>query len=206
MPDVVADTDSGPKLEIYAEVRHACAASCASMVAFIGAEQFACNINTLRILAADPHFVVRRAVAANLLELCRQLDHHAKVIHPIWNLLLNDPFNDVTCALVPQVGAIIELLTRLGPHSPFAEVRKSRKRLVRTVYLIRDVPIDAGECCGRDLRSCFTLRGTGHELFVVEIASRHVVSIGCITSVSSLQCCSRSADSTLMASHRNFGL
>lgn len=122
MPDVVADTDSGPRLEIYAEVRHACAANCASMAAFIGAEEFARKVATLRQLAADPHFVVRRAIAANLLELCRQLDHQAKVIHPVWNQLVVDPFNDVISALVPQVGAIIELMTRLGPHSPFAEV------------------------------------------------------------------------------------
>lgn len=121
MPDVVAHTDSGQKLEIYAEVRHACAVNSAAMVPFIGAESFSKRVSSLRALAADPYFVVRRAVAANLLELCRQLHPFSSVIHSLLNQLLVDPCADVTFALVPQIGAVIEHLARLSsPHqSPF---------------------------------------------------------------------------------------
>ena len=121
MPDIVADTDNGQKLEVYAEVRHACAVNSAVMAPFIGVETFVSpqRLATLRSMASDPHFVVRRAVAANLLELCRQI---GPVVQPFLNHLLTDPCPDVTCALVPQIGAVIETLVRLGPHrSPFTD-------------------------------------------------------------------------------------
>lgn len=113
MPDVVAQTDAGPKLEIYAEVRHACAVNSAAMVPFIGAEAFSQRISSIRALAADPYFVVRRAVASNILDLCRQLHPYNSVIHSLLNQLLIDPCPDVTFALVPQIGAVIENLARL---------------------------------------------------------------------------------------------
>ena len=121
MPDVVAHTDTGQKLEIYAEVRHACAVNSASMVPFVGAEAFSQRMSSLRALAVDPYFVVRRAVAANVLDLCRQLHPFSGVIHPLLNQLLIDPCADVTFALVPQIGAVIEHLARLSSthHSPF---------------------------------------------------------------------------------------
>ena len=122
MPDVIAQTDTGPKLEMYAEIRHACAVNSAAMIPFIGAEEFVANMNTLRAVASDPHFVVRRAVAANLLDICCQLHPFGKAVHPILNQLLVDPYSDVICSLVPHIGAIIEHLTRLGPQSPFVEV------------------------------------------------------------------------------------
>ena len=119
MPDVVAHTDTGQKLEIYAEVRHACAVNSAAMVPFIGAESFSQRVSTcLRALAADPYFVVRRAVAANALELCRQLHPFSSVMHSLLIQLLIDPCSDVTFALVPQIGAVLEHLARLSslPH------------------------------------------------------------------------------------------
>ncbi|XP_057374464.1 serine/threonine-protein phosphatase 4 regulatory subunit 4-like [Daphnia carinata] len=121
MPDVVAQTDAGSKLEIYAEVRHACAVNSAAMVPFIGAEAFSQRISSIRALAADPYFVVRRAVAANILDLCRQLHPYSSVIHSLLNQLLIDPCPDVTFALVPQIGAVIENLARLPltHQSPF---------------------------------------------------------------------------------------
>lgn len=122
MPDVVAHTDTGQKLEIYAEVRHACAVNSAAMVPFIGAESFSQRVSTsLRALAADPYFVVRRAVAANVLELCRQLHPFSSVMHSLLVQLLVDPCSDVTFALVPQIGAVIEHLARLSSThaSPF---------------------------------------------------------------------------------------
>ena len=118
MPDVVADTDNGQKLEIYAEVRHACAVNSFAMVTFIGPEQFAQRVATIWSLAVDPYFVVRRAVAANLLDLCRSL---GKVVQPLLNQLLADPCVDVTFALVPQIGAVIEHLARLGPLGPYTD-------------------------------------------------------------------------------------
>lgn len=121
MPDVVAQTDAGQKLEIYAEVRHACAVNSASMVPFIGAEAFFQRISSVRALSTDPYFVVRRAVAANVLDLCRQLHPHSNAILPLLNQLLIDPCPDVSFALVPQIGAVIENLARLPftHQSPF---------------------------------------------------------------------------------------
>lgn len=119
MPDVVADTDNGQKLEIYAEVRHACAVNSSALIPFIGPELFSQRVSTsLRALSVDPYFVVRRAVAGNLLDLCKSL---GKVIHPLLNQLLADPCIDVTSALVPQIGAIIEHLARLGPLGPYVD-------------------------------------------------------------------------------------
>lgn len=118
MPDVIADTDNGQNLEIYAEVRHACAVNSAALVHFVGPEVVTQRFSSLWSLAVDPYFVVRRAVAANLLDLCRVL---GKVIHPLLNQLLVDPCVDVIFALVPQVGAVIEHLARLGPAGPFVD-------------------------------------------------------------------------------------
>lgn len=121
MPDVVAHTDTGQKFEIYAEVRHACAVNSSAMVPFVGAEAFSKRFSSLRALASDPYFVVRRAVAANVLDLCRQLHPFSSVVHSLLNQLLIDPCADVTFVLVPQIGAVIEHLTRLSsPHqTPF---------------------------------------------------------------------------------------
>lgn len=113
MPDVVADTDNGQKLEIYAEVRHACAVNSAPMVPFVGAEAFVKRIGTLRTLAADHCFVVRRAVAANILELCRSMHPFGGALHPLFIGMLVDPCVDVLRALVPQIGAVIETMSRL---------------------------------------------------------------------------------------------
>lgn len=118
MPDIVVDTDNGQKLEIYSEVRHACAVNSAAMVPFIGVELFTQRLSSLRALSVDPSWVVRRAVAGNMLELCRFL---GKAVHPLFNQLLIDPCVDVTCALVPQIGAVIEHLARLGPLGPFLD-------------------------------------------------------------------------------------
>ena len=120
MPDVVADTDNGQKLEIHAEVRHACAVNSAPMVPFVGADAFIKRIAVLRTLASDHYFVVRRAVAANILELCRQLHPFSGKMQPLLVAMLLDPCVDVLAALVPQIGAAIECMSRLpAEHSPF---------------------------------------------------------------------------------------
>lgn len=124
MPDVIADVDGGAKLDMFAEVRHACAANCAPMAGLMGGEEFGRSrgVSIVRSLACDPYFVVRRAVAANLLDLCRHLEQHAGVLRPLWTQLMADPYTDVTNAVVPQIGAVIEHMARLGAHSPFTDV------------------------------------------------------------------------------------
>lgn len=121
MPDVVAHTDTGKKLETYAEIRHACAVNSSAMIPFVGVEAFLKRFSSVRALAADPYFVVRRAVATNVLDLCRQLHPFSSAVLSLLNKLLMDPCADVTYALVPQIGAVIEHLARLSSshQTPF---------------------------------------------------------------------------------------
>ena len=59
---------------------------------------------------------------------------------------------------------------------------------------------------GGDVRSHTALRGARHELVVLAAAGGHVVAIGRIAALSSVQLGARSTHPATLAPHRNFGI